>query len=75
MVGLRIDPIGRGSNGALHECNIAGGFLLHYRWSWELVDREGLPIGLTLRSKGDNSYNVLGSISVMEQNVSCRARS
>ena len=69
MVGLLIGPVGWGNEGASHEGNIASGFLLHYKWIWQLVDREGLPIGLTLRSKGSNSCNVLGSTNIVGQNV------
>ena len=61
------------SKAASHEDNVACGFLLHCRWSWQLVNREGLPIGLILRSKGGNSCNVLGSTNIVGQNVSCRA--
>ena len=71
MAGLRIDPIGWGNKDALHEGNVASKFLLHCRWSWQLVDREGLPIGLTLRSKGGSSWNVSGSTNIVGQNVCC----
>ena len=33
------------------------------------MDREGLVIGLRPRGKGGGSYNVLGSSSVVGQNV------
>ena len=36
------------------------------------MDREGLAIGLRLKSKGGGSYNVLGSRNVLGPNVSCR---
>ena len=39
---------------------------------WQLVDREGLAIGLKLSSKGSGSCNVLGSRNVVGPNVSCR---
>ena len=71
IVGLRISPIGRGSKGASHEGNVADGFLLHCRWSWQLVDREGFPTGLTYRSKGGSYCNVLGNTNTVGQNVSC----
>ena len=35
------------------------------------MDREELPIGLTFRSKGGSSCNVLGNTNVVGQNVSC----
>ena len=73
MIGLQIGPIGRCTKGALNEGNAVGGFLFHCNWSWQLVDREGLAIGLTLRSKGGGNCNVLGSTNVVGQNVSCRA--
>ena len=37
------------------------------------MDREGLAIGLRLRSKGVGGCNVLGSSNVVGSNVSCRA--
>ena len=72
MKGLRICPVGRGSKGASHEGSVPSCFLLHWRWSWQLVDREGLAIGLRLSSKGSGSCNVLGSRNVVGPNVSCR---
>ena len=35
------------------------------------MDREGLPIGLTFRSKGGSNYNVLGSTNIVGQTMSC----
>ena len=35
------------------------------------MDREGFPIGLTLKNKGSSNCNVLGSTNTMDQNVSC----
>ena len=72
MKGLRIYHVGRGSKGASHEGSVPSCFLLHWRWSWQLVDREGLAIGLRLSSKGSGSCNVLGSRNVVGLNVSCR---
>ena len=37
------------------------------------MEREGLPIGLTLGSKSGISCNVLGGTNIVEQNVSCHA--
>ena len=71
MKGLHICPIGWGSKGVSHEGSVPSCFLLHWRWSWQLVDREGLAIGLRPRSKGSSSYNVLGSRNVVRPNVSC----
>ena len=71
MVRFRIGPVGQGSKGASHESNVAGGFLLYCRWSWQFVDREGLATGLTLRIKGGGGCNVLESSNVLGQNVSC----
>ena len=73
MVGLCIKPVGWGNKDVSQEANVASGFLLHYRWSWQLVDREGLPIGLTLRSKRSSCCSVLGSTNIVGQNLSCRA--
>ena len=64
VVRLHINPIGRGSKCASHEGSVPNRFLLHWRWSWQLVDREGLAIGLRLRNKGGGCYNVLGNRSV-----------
>ena len=68
IVGLRM-----GSIGASHEGSVASGFLLRCRWSWQLVDREVLAIGLRFRSKGVSSCNVLGSSNAVGLNVSCHA--
>ena len=73
VVQLSISPVGRGNKCASHEGSVPSCFLLHWRWSWQLVDREGLTIGLRLRSKGGSSCNVLGSCNVVGLNVSCRA--
>ena len=35
------------------------------------MDRDGLPMGLTLKSKSGSSCNVLGSTNIVGQNVSC----
>ena len=48
MKGLRICPVEQGSKGASHEGSVPSCFLLHWRWSWQLADREGLAIGLRL---------------------------
>ena len=72
MKGLHICPVERGSKGVSHEANVANWVPSSLaRWSWQLVDREGLPIGLTLRSKGSSSCNVLGSTNIVGQNVNC----
>ena len=72
MKGLRTCPVGWGSKGASHEGSVPSCFLLHLRWSWQLVDREDLAIGLKLGSKGGSTWNVLGSRNVVGPNVSCR---
>ena len=71
MVGLHIRSVGWDRKGALHDDIVASGFLLHYRWIWQLVDLDGLAIGLTLRSKGGGSCNVLGSSNVVGYSVTC----
>ena len=72
IVGLRIGPIGWGSKGSSHEGSVRGYLLLHCKWSWQLVDRQGFPIGLTIRSEGSSCCNVLGNTNIVGKNVSCR---
>ena len=61
MVGCCIGSIGGGCKGASHEGHVPKGFRLHRGGSGELVHREGLAIGLALRSKGGGGSQVLGS--------------
>ena len=69
MIRLHISPVEGSSKGASHEASVAEGFLLYWRWIWQLVDRKGLAIGLKLGGKGGCGCNVLGSSEVRGQNM------
>ena len=73
VVRLRISPVGQVSKCASLEGSVPSCFLLHWRWSWQLVDGEAFAIDLRLISKGGGSCNVLCSRNVVGPNVSCRA--